>query len=92
VSLPADELPSIDFATFIMSLSHSALMHLGHAPHPDHGHEIVEPHIPLAKQTIDLIGLLEQKTKGNLTGDEERLVSQVLYQLRMKYVAMSKQA
>jgi hypothetical protein len=89
VSSPADELPSIDFATFIMSLSHSALMHLGHAPHPDT--ESVEKHIPLAKQTIDLIGLLEQKTKGNLTGDEERLVSQVLYQLRMKYVTISKQ-
>jgi hypothetical protein len=83
-----DDLPSVDFATFIMSLSHSALVHLGHAPHPDGKGD--EQHLPLAKQTIDLLGLLEQKTKGNLTGDEERLMGQVLYELRMKYLELSK--
>ena len=84
-----DEFPSIDFATFILSLSHSALMHLGEAPHPDTN--TVEANLPLAKQNIDLLGLLEEKTKGNLTGDEERLLAQVLFDLRMRYVERSKE-
>lgn len=83
-----EALPSVDFATFILSLSHSALMHLGEAPHPDS--EKVELSLPLARQTIDLIGLLEEKTKGNLTGDEERLVGQILFDLRMRFVEKSK--
>ena len=83
-----DPLPSIDFATFILSLSHSALMHLGEAPHPET--ERVEVNLPLAKQNIDLLGLLEEKTKGNLTGDEERLLAQVLFDLRMRFVERSK--
>ncbi|OJY30295.1 MAG: hypothetical protein BGO98_26535 [Myxococcales bacterium 68-20] len=85
-----DPLPTIDFATFILSLSHSALMHLGEAPHPDTN--AVEANLPLAKQNIDLLGLLEEKTKGNLTGDEERLLAQVLFDLRMRYVERSKAA
>ncbi len=84
----ADQLPTIDFATFILSLSHSALMHLGEAPHPDDNR--VEVELPLAKQTIDLLILLEDKTKGNLTGDEERLMTQILFDLRMRYVERSK--
>ncbi len=85
-----EALPTIDFATFILSLSHSAVMHLGHAPHPEDGK--VEVHLPLAKQTIDLLGLMEEKTKGNLSGEEERLLSQVLYDLRLKYVEVSKRS
>jgi hypothetical protein len=83
------ELPVLDFATFVLSLSHSALMHLGEAPHPDSSKLAVN--LPMAKQTIDLIGMIEEKTKGNLTGEEERLVGQVLYDLRMRYVELSKQ-
>lgn len=86
----SDTLPSIDFATFILSLSHSALLHLGQAPHPDTNR--VEANLPLAKQNIDLLGLLEEKTKGNLTGDEERLLAQVLFDLRMRYVERSKES
>jgi hypothetical protein len=78
----------VDFATFILSLSHSALMHLGDAPHPETGK--VEKSLPLARQTIDLIAMLDEKTKGNLTGDEERLIGQVLYDLQMRYVELSK--
>lgn len=85
-----DPLPTIDFATFILSLSHSALMHLGEAPHPDTNK--VEANLPLAKQNIDLLGLMEEKTKGNLTGDEERLLAQVLFDLRMRYVERSKES
>lgn len=82
-----DELPVIDFATFVMSLVHSALMHLGQAPDPDT--QKIQVDLPLAKQAIDLVGLLEDKTRGNLTGDEERLLHQVLYELRSKYVELT---
>ncbi len=85
---PDHELPQIDFPTFVLSLSHSALMHLGEAPHPEDGR--VERNMPLAKQNIDLLGLLEEKTKGNLTGDEERLLTQVLFDVRMRYMELSK--
>ena len=83
-----ETLPSIDFATFILSLSHSALMHLGEVPDPETNVTRVE--LGLAKQNVDILGLLEEKTKGNLTGDEERLLAQVLFDLRMRYVERSK--
>jgi hypothetical protein len=83
-----DALPRLDFATFILSLSHSAMMHLGEAPDPETGK--VERNLPLARQTIDLIGMLEEKTRGNLAGEEERLISQILYDLRMRYVERTK--
>ncbi len=87
--MAADEaLPSIDFATFVVSLSHSALMHLGEAPHPETN--AIEANLPLAKQTIDLLGVMEEKTKGNLTGDEERLLTQVLFDLRMRFLEVQK--
>jgi hypothetical protein len=84
----ADKLPQIDFATFVLSLSHSALMHLGEAPHPETNK--VEQNLMLAKQDIDILGMLDDKTKGNLSGDEERLLAQVLFDLRMRYVERSK--
>lgn len=83
-----DALPHFDFSTFILSLSHSALMHLGEAPHPETGE--IQKNLPLARQTIDLIAMLEDRTKGNLSGDEERLVAQILFDLRMRYVELSK--
>ena len=83
-----EALPHVDFTTFILSLSHSALMHLGEAPSPETGK--IEPNLPLARQTIDLVGMLEEKTRGNLTGDEERLVAQILFDLRMRFVERSK--
>jgi hypothetical protein len=65
-----------------------ALMHLGQAPHPETGS--VEKTLPLARQTVDLLAMLEEKTKGNLSGDEERLLTQILFDLRMRYVELSK--
>jgi hypothetical protein len=85
---PVEELPQVDFSTFILSLSHSVLVHLGEAPHPENGAVLAS--LPLAKQTIDLLGLIEDKTRGNLTGEEERLLGQILYDLRMRYVERSK--
>jgi hypothetical protein len=83
-----EALPSLDFATFVASLSHSALMHLGDAPSLD-GHP-TEKNLPLARQTIDLLGVLEEKTKGNLTGEEERILTHTLFDLRSRFVELSK--
>lgn len=85
-----DSLPAIDFATFVLSLSHSALVHLGDAPDPSGGPP--KPDVAMAKQTIDLLAVLQEKTTGNLTGEEERLLDQVLYDLRMRYVEVVRSA
>jgi len=82
------ELPAIDFATFVLSLSHSALVHLGDAPDPSG--EPAPRDVMMAKQTIDLLAVLQEKTEGNLTGEEERLLDQVLYDLRMRYVEVTR--
>jgi len=79
--------PSIDFNTFILSLSTSALMHLGKLPGSEDDSMVNLAH---AKQSIDCIALLEEKTRGNLTGEEERLVTEVLYDLRLRFVAAKK--
>ena len=79
-----DSLPLIDFPTFLLSLATSAQVHLGAIPNPTTGKE--ESNLSLAKETIDLLSMLRDKTKGNLTSDEERLFEHVLYDLRMMYV------
>jgi hypothetical protein len=84
VSAQEGPLPEIDFTSFIFSLSTSALIQLGEIEDPFTKTSV--KNLPLAKQTIDLIGMLKEKTKGNLTPDEERLIEYVLYDLRMKYV------
>ncbi len=78
---------SIDFNTFVLSLSTSALMHLGVLPGAEDDATVNLAH---AKQSIDCIALLEEKTRGNLTGEEERLVSELLYDLRLRFVAATK--
>jgi hypothetical protein len=83
-----EPLPEIDFSTFVMSLSTSAFLHLGEMPHPDTGKP--ERNLPLAKQTIDILGTLQDKTRGNLLHDEEKLLEHLLYELRLKYVAASR--
>lgn len=83
------DLPGIDVTTLILSLSHSVLLSLGDAPDPASGEQHRD--LPLARQTIDLIALLQEKTRGNLTGEEERVLSQALFDLRMRYVEVSKQ-
>jgi hypothetical protein len=83
-----DDLPAVDFTTFVLSLSHSALLHLGDAPHPLAG-EKSDVDLPMARQTIDLLGLLQEKTHGNLTGAEEQMLIQALYDLRLRFVEVS---
>lgn len=92
---PADEptaadgrLPAVDFHTFVLSLGSSALLHLGELEHPEGG--ATEKDLPLAKHTIDILSMLEEKTKGNLTSAEEKLIQSLLYDLRLRYVNASK--
>ncbi len=76
------ELPAIDFATFVLSLSHSVLVHLGDAEDPS-THQRARD-LPMAQQTLHLLGLLQEKTRGNLTGDEERVLDQALIDLKLR--------
>ncbi len=79
---PKGDEPPVDFTTLVLSLSTSAFVQLGVTPGASPG----EQNIPMAKHTIDLLAMLEEKTRGNLTGEEERLLSEVLYDLRMRYL------
>jgi hypothetical protein len=74
----------LNFSTFILSLTTSALVCLGDLPDPITKEKIIN--LPLAQQTISIIEILKEKTTGNLTEDEENLIGTVLYDLRMKYV------
>lgn len=78
------QLPKINFATFIFSLNSSVLAQLGLIDDPVTGKKT--KHLLLAKQTIDILGMLEEKTRGNLTKDEETMLKNILYDLRMIYV------
>lgn len=79
-----DQLPGVNFATFIFSLSSSALLHFGEIPDPTSGEKT--KNLPMAKHTIDILAMLEEKTRGNLTSDEEQLFKNILYDLRMRYI------
>ena len=77
-------MPEVTFTAFVMSLNTSALYHLGEISDPvtgDRNQDLV-----LAKHTIDTLQLLEEKTKGNLNGEEQDLLKNVLYDLKMRYV------
>ena len=80
-------LPEVTLATFIFSLSSSALVHLGEIPDPETKTARVD--LALAKQIIDTLGMLEEKTKGNLDPDEDNLLKSMLYDLRLRYVQKS---
>ncbi len=79
-----DSLPPINFSTFIMGLSTQALIHLGEIPNPLSGQ--AEKDISVGQQMIDIIGVLQEKTRGNLDQGEEKLMEDILFDLRMKYV------
>ena len=79
-----EPVPPINFSTFVLSLSTSAAMNLGGYQDPVSGH--VPRNLPMAKQSIDILGILKDKTKGNLDAEEERLLDSALYELRMQYI------
>lgn len=84
---PAQDLPTLDFSTFVLGIIGTALVHLGDAPDPEGKSD---RNLLLARHDIDLLGLLQEKTRGNLTGDEERLLEQAVYDLRMRFVEVSR--
>jgi hypothetical protein len=75
----------ITFTGFILSLATTAAVHFGDLPDPDTGSR-AEPNLPAAAQMIEIIAMLQDKTKGNLIEPEERLLDDLLYELRMRYV------
>jgi Domain of unknown function (DUF1844) len=79
-----EPLPEINFSTFIISLSTQALMHLGEIANPLSGKSEID--VPVAKQMIDILGMLQEKTRGNLDAGEGKLIEDLLFDLRMKYV------
>ena len=85
----AEEKPvQIDFYTFVLSLGSSAFVALGDAPHPETG-ELMKEDLRLAKQTIDILSMLSEKTRGNLTEEEARFLENLLTDLRLRYVTKS---
>ena len=77
--------PQLDFNAFVISLGSSALIHLGLAPDPQNQTKQA-PDLSLAQQSIDLLALLQEKTRGNLTVDEAPLLENLLFDLRMRFV------
>ncbi len=77
------KMPEVDFSTFILSLYSSALVNLGEMPEPSTGSRVRD--LDLAKQTIDMVIMLEKKTRGNLDKDEEKLMESLLHELRMAF-------
>ena len=86
-TLEAKDLPPLDFSTFILSLSSSVLMNLGLVENPVTGKTEKEPAV--ARQTIDLLTLLKEKTTGNLSEEEGKLLDNVLHELRLWYVKVT---
>ena len=77
-----DDIQPMSFNIFVLSLNASALIQLGEATDAS-GESTVS--LPLARQTIDILSMLEEKTRGNLSGEEERLLHQILFDLRMRF-------
>jgi Domain of unknown function (DUF1844) len=76
----------VTFSTFVLGLSTQALLHLGEIPDPVT--RATERDLPAAKQVIDILGILREKTRSNLEAGEDSLLESVLYDLRMRYVEL----
>ena len=81
----SQETSGINFAGFVLSLATTAAVHFGDIPDPNTG-ERVEPNVQAAGQMIEILGMLQEKTKGNLLEPEAQLIDDLLYELRMRYV------
>jgi hypothetical protein len=79
-------LPTVDFSSLCLSLGTSALYHMGTVGDPETGAKAPAPNLPLARQTIDILEMLQRKTQGNLEAEEAQLLEGLLYQLRMRFV------
>lgn len=83
-----EKLPPISFSQFIMSLATNALIFMGATPHPETGETMTD--LASARQTIDILGMLREKTRGNLTPEEEKFFDNLLAQLRLTFVQKGK--
>ena len=75
----------LSFVAFVLSLAHTTAVHLGDVPDPASG-QPSPPNLAAASQMIDILALLERKTRGNLTAEERQLLEQVIYELRLRFV------
>ncbi len=82
------ERPAMTFSWFVQTLAHQAMMGLGIVPWPDSG--LVKIELGLAKETIDILAMLKEKSQGNLTNDEQLMLDSLIYQLRVAFVEISK--
>ena len=80
----------LTFTAFVISLASTAAIHFGDLPDPVSG-ERAEPNLDGAAQMIEILALLDQKTRGNLTAEERQVLEQILYELRMRFVEASGQ-
>lgn len=78
----------LSFTQFVISLASSAAIHFGDVPDPS-GRKLEAPNLEGARQMIDILALLEEKTKGNLTAEERQVLEQLLYELRLRFVQAS---
>jgi hypothetical protein len=81
---------AVTFLGFILSLAHTAAVHFGDVPDPVSG-QTIPANLPAAQQMIEILSILEEKTRGNLTAEERQFLDQILYELRLRYVEASKQ-
>lgn len=81
-------LPRVDFNTFVLSLSSTVMVHLGEVNNPETGES--DQDLDLARHTIDMLDMLGKKTQGNLDADEERLLKNILFEMRMKFLQKTK--
>jgi len=81
------ELP-VSFSSFVVSLATSAMMHLGRGPNPSG--QAAQVNLELAKNTIDVLGVLRAKTEGNLDEEESKLLEALLYETRTMYMETAK--
>jgi len=79
------EMPALSFTAFVLSLASTAAIHFGDLVDPSSGRP-AEPNLEGASQMIEILALLDQKTRGNLTAEERQVLEQVLYELRLRYV------
>ena len=86
---PDESERAVTFVGFVFSLAHTAAVHFGDVPDPATGQQ-AKQNLPAAQQIIDILALLEEKTRGNLTAEERQLLDQILYELRLRYIEINK--
>lgn len=82
------KVPPVDFISFVLSLAASAQIHMGLIEDPEQKKK--EAKLPLAQQTIDVLGILQEKTKGNLTEEEAEILEEILHSLRLQFIEVKK--